>query len=125
MFSIKTSGNFNNTERFLKKMRSPSFATVLSAAAQSGVRQLAAATPSESGETAASWGYVINRKGDSFSIDWTNSNIINGFPVAIGLQYGHGTGTGGYVSGRDYINPVLVPIVEGILKDVWQEVISA
>lgn len=125
MFSIKSSGNFNNTERFLRKMRSNSFRTILENAAKSGVDQLAAATPSDSGVTAASWGYVINRRKDSFSIDWTNSNVVDGFPVAIGIQYGHGTGSGGYVSGQDYINPVLAPIVEGILNDVWQEVISA
>ena len=125
MFSIESSGNFNNTERFLRKMRSNSFRTILENAAKSGVDQLAAATPSDSGVTAASWGYVINRRKDSFSIDWTNSNVVDGFPVAIGIQYGHGTGSGGYVSGQDYINPVLAPIVEGILNDVWQEVISA
>ena len=125
MFSIKSSGNFNNTERFLRKMRSNSFRTILENAAKNGVDQLAAATPSDSGVTAASWGYIINRRKDSFSIDWTNSNVVDGFPVAIGIEYGHGTGSGGYVSGQDYINPVLAPIVEGILNDVWQEVISA
>jgi len=84
---------------------------------------LASVTPSDTGLTAASWGYIITAKKDSVSIIWTNSNVTeNGTPIAILLQYGHGTGTGGYVQGTDYINPAIKPIFDEIEKGVWQEI---
>jgi hypothetical protein len=106
-------------------MSKADFANVLRGAAQKGVQALAAATPVESGLTANSWGYEIKRSRSSFQIIWTNSHVESGFPVAIGLQYGHGTGTGGYVRGRDYINPAMQPIFEQILADIWTEVTTA
>jgi len=125
VFSITQSGNFNNTERFVKNILSGSFGRTLQSAAQRGVAALAAATPVDSGLTAASWGYEISRSRGSWSIRWTNSHVENGFPVVIGLQYGHGTGTGGWVSGRDFINPAMRPIFEQIANDIWLEVTSA
>lgn len=125
MITFEQKGDFKNTDRFLKRMSKFDFGNTLRGVAQMGVQRLAAATPFDSGLTANSWGYEIKRSRSSFEIIWTNSNVINGFPVAIGLQYGHGTGSGGYVRGRDYINPTMRPIFEQILSDLWTEVTTA
>ncbi len=125
MITFEQKGDFRNTDRFLKRMSKFDFANVLKSVAQKGVQALAAATPVDSGLAANSWGYETRRSRSSFEIIWTNSDIENGFPVAIGLQYGHGTGTGGYVRGRDYINPTMRPIFEQILADLWTEVTTA
>lgn len=90
-----------------------------------GVRALASSTPVESGLTANSWAFEVRNSGNSWTIAWTNSNIVGGVPVAILLQYGHGTGTGGYVQGIDYINPAVRPIFDKIAEDVWKAVKSA
>ena len=89
---------------------------------EQGVEALRKATPKDSGKTADSWYYVINRDGDKVRIDFKNSNVNEGVPIAIILQYGHGTGGGGYVEGRDYINPVVQPIFDAIAKEAWKEV---
>lgn len=125
MITFEQKGDFKNTDRFLKKMSKADFSNTLKGVAQKGVQALAAATPFDSGLAANSWGYQIKRSRGSFEIIWTNSDVENGFPVAIGLQYGHGTGTGGYVRGRDYINPAMRPIFEQILADLWTEVTTA
>jgi len=90
-----------------------------------GVNALANATPNESGLTAASWDYEVINKGGSWTVVWTNSHIVDGTPLVILLQYGHGTGTGGYVQGRDFINPAIRPIFDRIADDVWKAVTSA
>ena len=87
-----------------------------------GVQALAAATPIDTGLTASSWYYKITMKGDSATISFHNSNIQNGVPIAIILQYGHGTGNGGWVEGRDYINPAIQPIFDEIVRNAWKEV---
>ena len=125
MVSIFSSGDFSRTERFLLKMMRGDLYRNLDAQAQRGVSALAAATPVESGQTASSWSYEIEVSGGGAKITWTNSNVENGFPVAIGLQYGHGTGTGGYVQGRDYINPAIRPVMDEIADAVWRAVTSA
>ena len=125
MITFESKGDFKNTERFLKKMKSFDFSKSLKNVAQEGVRALAAATPVDSGLAADSWGYRIERSKSSFQIIWTNNDIESGFPVALMLQYGHGTGTGGYVQGRDYINPAMRPIFDRIISDLWTEVTSA
>lgn len=125
MITFEQKGDFRNTDRFLKKMSKMDFANTLRGVAQKGVVALSAATPVDSGLTANSWGYEITRSRNSFQIIWTNSHVENGFRVALGLQYGHGTGTGGYVAGRDYINPTMRPIFEQILADLWTEVTTA
>lgn len=89
---------------------------------QIGVQALAAATPRDSGETAASWTYEIKRAPGSYSIVWGNTHMAANQPVAILLQYGHGTGTGGYVQGRDYINPAIQPIFDQIAAEAWKAV---
>lgn len=92
--------------------------------AREGVTALASATPVDSGETAASWDYEIQKGNGKVSIYWTNSNINDGVPIAVILQYGHGTNGGGYVQGRDYINPAIRPIFDKIAENAWKEVTS-
>lgn len=125
MIIIESSGDFKRTDRFLKKMARADFFRHVQTQARQGAAALASATPHDSGLTASSWGYQVKASRSSFEIVWTNSNIVNGFPVAIMLQYGHGTGRGGWVSGRNYINPALRPVFEDIANTVWKEVTSA
>ena len=122
MIVIKTTGNFGKTSEYLHRMQHKSFLKRIAAQAQIGVDALAQYTPKDSGLTANSWYSEIEESTDSVTVYWKNSNIHNGFPVAIGLQFGHGTGTGGYVQGRDYINPALQPIFDGIAEAIREEV---
>lgn len=124
MIRFKQKGNFKNTERFFKKVQERSYLNTLKKYGQAGVEALASATPIESGETAAAWGYEIVRTDGGYSIYWTNSNINKGVNIAVILQYGHGTGTGGYVHGIDYINPAIRPIFNQIADEAWKEVTS-
>lgn len=117
-------GNFNNTERFFKRARKMDFFRNLEKYAQEGVAALSSATPVDSGLTAASWDYEIVKKKGSISIYWTNSNINAGVLIAVILQYGHGTNNGGYVQGRDYINPAIRPVFDKIADNAWKEVTS-
>lgn len=122
---VESSGSFDNIETFLKKMSSMSIYDQLARFGQDGVTALAAATPQDSGETANSWHFEIIKDGFTWSIVWGNSNIVAGRPIAILLQYGHGTGTGGYVEGRDYINPALRPVFDRIAAEAWRVVTAA
>lgn len=117
-------GNFKNTERFLQNAKKLQIEQSLQRFAQAGVQALSSATPVESGQTAASWGYTISASRGSWTITWTNSHMNAGVNIAVILQYGHGTGTGGYVQGRDYINPVMRPIFDKIADDAWKAVTS-
>lgn len=119
---FRHSGDFNKTEKFLKKIKSQDYLNALSKYGEKGVAALSSATPVESGMTANSWGYEIVKSKGSVAIYWTNSNQNKGVNIAVILQYGHGTGTGGYVQGIDYINPALRPIFEQISSDAWREV---
>lgn len=124
MFSL--GGSTQNTSKFLNKMQNPSaLYSDLAGLAQRGVSALQTATPRRSGLTAASWGYEIEIIGDKCTIAWTNSNVVDGTPVVILLQYGHGTGTGGYVAGRDFINSTIQPIFDQIANEVWKKVTNA
>lgn len=120
MFQLFSSGSFSKTIAYLEKLQRLRFS--LEKYGQAGVAALASATPVDSGLTAASWTYEITIDGSSVSISWHNTNVVNGTPVAILLQYGHGTGTGGYVAGRDYINPAIQPIFEQIKVEVRKAV---
>lgn len=120
--SISSSGSFTNTQRFLKYMSKMDIRSTLNKYGEKGVKALNEATPSASGETAASWSYSVEAKRGSYSISWSNSVMAGGVPLVILLQYGHGTGTGGYVAGRDFINPAIQPIFDKIANDVWKEV---
>lgn len=125
MLSITTSGSFKNTNAFLAAMQRLNVLAVMRAQGQKGVQALQSHTPEESGRSAGSWSYEVGQKGSTYFIDWYNSDIENGFPVVIMLQFGHGTGTGGYVQGRDFINPALRPIFDQIESDIWRAVTSA
>lgn len=125
MISATSKGSFKNTEALLQKMSKMDVRHILESAAQKGVKALASATPVDSGLAEDSWGYKIAAFRGGARITWTNSDVENGFPVAIMLQYGHGTGTGGYVQGRDYINPAMKPIFDQIADEVWKAVTSA
>lgn len=116
-------GDFTKTEKFLKKSLGRDWLNVLEKYAIEGVRALADATPKKTGETAASWNYEIIQNNGSVSIVWKNSHIEKGYAnIALMLQYGHGTGNGGYVVGRDYINPALQPIFDKMADAAWKEV---
>jgi hypothetical protein len=106
-------------------MNAPDLFSGLERLAQRGVSALQASTPKESGLTAASWDYEIEVKNGKTTIWWTNRHTEDGVNIAIILQYGHGTGTGGYVAGRDYINPAIKPIFDEISNQVWKKVTSA
>lgn len=125
MIVFKQKGNFNNTEKFFKRMSQWSFLKSLDRYGREGVAALASATPIDSGETANSWGYEIHRTGGSCSIIWTNSHMNKGVNIAVILQYGHGTRNGGYVQGVDYINPAIRPIFDHIAEEAWKEVTSS
>lgn len=126
MISFEDRGSFKHMSAFLRRMSKPDYIRgVLETCAKEGVAALAAATPVESGLAAQSWDYEIISKGGRYTIWWTNSDIEDGFPVAIALQLGYGTGTGGYVQGRDYINPAIEPVFNRIASTVWKAVTSA
>ena len=124
MIRLTHKGDFSKTKQFLKKMNSSTLRTVLNRYGQKGVEALAAATPVRTGLTANSWYYEIEIKNGMYSISFFNSNIQNGVPIAIILQYGHGTRNGGWVQGRNYIEPAIQPIFDQIVKDLWREVTS-
>lgn len=125
MISVSSEGSFDKTEKFLRTMSTLKIDGILNAEAQKGVTALSRATPKDSGRAAISWSYTIEKTSSSVTINWTNSDVENGFPVALMIQYGHGTGTGGYIQGIDYINPAMRPIFESIAETVWKAVTSA
>lgn len=125
MISISSSGSFDSTMKSLSALKKLDLTNILNREAQKGVVALASATPRDSGLSAASWDYKIEKTASSITINWTNRDVENGYPVAIMIQYGHGTGTGGYIQGIDYINPAMRPIFEEIAETVWKAVISA
>lgn len=124
MITFKQKGDFSKTEKFLKKSLGRDYVSVLEKYGQQGVAALSASTPVRTGLTATSWDYEIIQNGSSISIFWKNTNIQKGVNIAIILQYGHGTKNGGYVRGRDYINPALRPIFDKMADAAWKEVTS-
>lgn len=122
--TFKQHGDFKNTEKFLNRAQRMNAVAILAKYGQKGVSVLASATPKDTGLTASSWSYFteINKKG--CSINWTNSNTEYGAPVAILIQYGHGTQYGAYIQGIDYINPAIKPILEQIAQDLYEEVLK-
>lgn len=122
MITFRQKGDFSKLTRFLEKAKEVVHLGDLDKYGRAGVDALASATPVDSGETARSWYYDITNKNGSVVISFRNSNIQNGTPIAIILQYGHGTGTGGWVQGRDYINPAIRPIFDEIANHAWKEV---
>jgi hypothetical protein len=120
--SFSTTGSYANTEAALRRMLKFNISALLHRCGQEGVKALASATPQDSGLARNSWNYEVSGSGGNFTITWTNSDVENGFPVAIMLQYGYGTGTGGYVQGRDYINPAMRPVFDRISADIRKAV---
>lgn len=122
MISFRHKGDFSKLNRYLERVKEAAKLGVLDKYGRVGVDALSSATPMDSGLTASSWSYEIEHSSSSAVIKFTNSNINKGVPIAIILQYGHGTGTGGWVQGRDYINPAIQPIFDKIVQDAWKEV---
>lgn len=120
--TVSASGDFKNLERFLKNAGGRNYRRLLEEYGRKGVDALSMATPVDSGITASSWSYDISETSNGFEINWNNSNVNDGVNIAIILQYGHGTGTGGYVQGRDYINPALQSVFDGFVDDLTKAV---
>ena len=123
LMTFKQQGDFKKLSSFLERMKKPLKKTTLDKYGKEGVRALMAATPVDTGLTASLWHYDINMSKDSSSISFYNDNIDNGVPIAIILNYGHGTRNGGYVKGRNYINPAIQPIFDKLAQEAWKEVI--
>ena len=121
---FKHRGNFNKVERFLNSVSKREYLNLLDQYGRMGVEALSKATPVDTGLTALSWTYEIERTSDKTTISWLNTNTNQGINIAVILQYGHGTGTGGYVQGRDYINPAMRPVFDMIADQAWREVSS-
>lgn len=122
MITIRHKGDFFKLDRYFERIKEAAKLGVLDKYGREGVAALASATPVDSGLTASSWYYEIERSNGRVSITFNNSNVNKGVPIAIILQLGHGTGTGGWVQGRDYINPAIQPIFDRIADDAWKEV---
>lgn len=122
MVTFKQKGDFSKLDRFFERLKGTVSMSTLDKFGKQGVDALAAATPKDTGETAASWSYRIVRTKERISLQFYNSNVQNGVPIAIILQYGHATGTGGWVEGRDYINPAVQPIFDRLANEAWEEV---
>lgn len=124
MITFKYKGDWSKTTRFLRRAKRIDSLEKVDKLAQEGVRALMNNTPVDTGVTAASWTYQITQDDKYTTIEWLNTNVVKGINIAIILQYGHATGTGGYVQGRDYINPAIRPIFERIENQVWKEVVD-
>lgn len=123
--SISHRGDFEKTACFLRKMSKRQLLKQLGEYGQMGVNALKAATPVRTGKTASSWSYEIHQNGSDVSLVWTNSNKSRGVPIVFYIQYGHGTRSGRYIQGYDFINPAIRPVFDQIKKDIWGEVTSA
>ena len=123
MISFTSKGDFNKTEKFMKNARTKKLMSILKRYGEEGVAALMIATPLDTGRTASSWRYEIKVENSCIRLVFHNDNIQNGVPIAIILQYGHGTGTGGWVEGRDYINPAIQPVFDKIAESAWKEAI--
>lgn len=122
MISLSQKGTFSKTTQFLEKAKRADYIRILERYGKEGVTALAAATPKDSGLTADSWSYEIRINKYSYTLIWKNSHIVDGVPIAILIQYGHGTRNGGHVEGRDYINPAMKPIFDRMLVEILREV---
>lgn len=124
MIKVSSKGDFRNTIKFLENVEKSNYINILRKYGEKGVNRLKAATPVDSGKTANSWEYKIEHNKNKISLVWYNTNINDGVPIALILQTGHGTRTGGYVRGIDYINPAMKPVFDEIANEVWKEVIG-
>lgn len=124
MISFRQQGDFSKLTRYFERVKNAVRLGILDKYGKEGVSALSSATPVETGRTASSWEYKIEHTGSGAAIVFYNSHVNKGVQIAIILQYGHGTGTGGWVEGRDYINPAIQPIFDKLAEDVWKEVTS-
>lgn len=124
MVKIKAPGKWKNTRKFLEKVGQNDVHEILKKYAEAGALALSKNTPVDTGKTAQSWGYELTTARGYAEILWTNTNIINGVNIAVILQYGHATNNGGYVQGRDYINPAIQPYFDKIANEAWEEITS-
>lgn len=122
MVRFRHSGNFAHTERFFARVKRRAYLRVLDKYGQAGVQALSDATPKRSGETARAWSYSVEQTRGGYALYFCNDHVNKGVNIAVILQCGHGTGTGGYVRGIDYINPAIRPIFETIAQEAWKEV---
>lgn len=122
MITIESQGEWKLTRNWFDRMTKLDLALIMNQFGKEGVSALTAATPSRSGMTSKSWNYEVTRKGNNWKITWTNSNVNKGANIAVLIQYGHGTRNGGYVVGRDYINPAIRPVFDKIAQKAWKEV---
>lgn len=122
MITFRQKGDFSKLTSFLERAKEAIKLGDLDKYGREGVAALSSATPVRTGLTANSWYYEIERQNGSVSITFNNSNVNKGVPIAIILQYGHGTRNGGWVQGRDYINPAIQPVFDRIAKEAWEEV---
>lgn len=122
MVTFTQKGDFSKLDSYFNRIKTFFKSSDLDKYGEQGVQALSSATPYDTGNTAGSWYYKINRDAGSLSLEFCNSNVNKGVPIAIILQYGHGTGTGGWIEGRDYINPTIQPIFDEILNNMWKEV---
>ena len=124
MISFSHHGDFSKTTKFLNKAKSAIQSGRLSKYGKEGVAALSSATPVDTGLTASSWYYTVENGGGTIRISFGNSNVQNGVPIAVIIQYGHGTRNGGWVQGRDYINPAIRPVFDNMVNEIWKEVTS-
>lgn len=122
MITIGGKGDYSKATKYLNEVMNVVSLSFLDKYGREGVAALSAATPVRSGKTSGSWSYQISRSGDVTTIDFLNNNVNKGVNIAIILQTGHGTGTGGYVAGRDYINPAIQPVFDRMVEEAWKEV---
>lgn len=122
MIKLSQKGDLRRVEKYLRKSIGDDWQRVLEQYGKQGVEALSKYTPKDTGLTASSWSYEITKKNGIISLTWKNSNVNNGVNIALILQYGHGTANGGYVQGRDYINPALQPIFDKLAEQAWKEV---
>lgn len=124
MIKFAVRGSFDKTERYLRKAKNKDYRSILDKYGQQGVEILGAATPEDTGQTSESWSFKVIKTDKGYTINWYNDNVVDGVPVVILLQYGHGTRSGTFVEGRDFINPVMRPLFDRISENLWKEVSS-
>lgn len=122
MITISSKGSFSNTEKFLKRSIISNYNSIFEKYGKEGVRLLSSATPVDTGKTSESWTYEVKKSKRGTSIEWSNSNVVNGVQIAVIIQYGHGTQNGAYIQGQDYINPVIKPLFDILTNDIWKDV---
>lgn len=124
MIRFSHRGSFSKAEKFLRRAKAIDYRPIAEKYGRSGVEALSLNTPKDSGDTANAWSYEIVPRKNGFSLTWRNSNVSDGIPIVILIQYGHGTRSGSFVEGIDFINPAMKPIFDDLAENLWKEVTS-